>query len=86
MGEAADRKVTEIEQTRRQIELDLTELEGRVPAPLRSVKTLVGTVVGSSALAAASGVLMRRLRAKRRKDARTNEVIVRVIREDEAVS
>ena len=86
MGEAADRKVTEIEQTRRRIELDLIELEARVPAPLRSVKTLVGTVVGSSALAAVSGVLMRRRRAQRRKDERTNEVVVRVIRDDEPVS
>ena len=48
MGEAADRKVTEIEATRRQLEADLKELEARVPAQLRSVKSLAGIVLGGS--------------------------------------
>ena len=39
MGEAADSKVIEIEQARTQLELDLQELEDRLPAPLRSMKS-----------------------------------------------
>ena len=52
MGEAADRKVTEIEETRRRIEADLRELEDRIPAPFRSTKSLAGLVLGSTALTA----------------------------------
>ena len=51
MGEAADRKVTEIEETRRRLEADLRELEARIPAPLRSVKSVAG-LLGGSALGA----------------------------------
>jgi hypothetical protein len=36
MGEAAARKVTEIDQTRRQLEADLRELEARVHAPVET--------------------------------------------------
>ena len=46
MGEAADRKVIEIDEARRQLELDLQELEDRLPAPLRSMKSLVGMLLG----------------------------------------
>jgi hypothetical protein len=74
--------VTEIEDTRRQIEDDLRELEGRLPAPLRSAKRMVGAVVGSSAVAGLSGWMLRRHRARRRKDDRSTEVVVRVVRED----
>jgi hypothetical protein len=52
MGEAADRKVTEIDETRQRIEADLGELEARLPAPLRSTKSVVGVIVGITALAA----------------------------------
>lgn len=79
MGEAADRKVTEIEATRRQLEADLKELEARVPAQLRSVKSLAGIVLGSAALTA---MLVRRARSGRSDDRRTAEVVVRIVRED----
>ena len=82
MGEAADRKVKEIEETRRQVEADLSELEARIPSPLRSVKTLVGTAVTSSAVAGLTGMWMKKRRAKRRADERTTEVVVRVVRDD----
>ena len=82
MGEAADRKVKEIEETRRQLEVDLNELEARIPSPLRSMKTLMGTAVGSSTLAGLIGMRMKKRRAQRRADERTTEVIVRVVRDD----
>jgi hypothetical protein len=78
MGEAADRKVTEIEETRQRIEIDLKELEDRMPAPLRSTKALVGTLVGTAA-----GVLVLRKVFSRRSDRKNaTEVIIRVVRED----
>lgn len=79
MGEATDRKVTEIEDTRRQLEADLRELEARIPAPFRSVKSLVGIVVGSTALTA---LLLRRVRSKRSNEHPPTEVVVRIVRDD----
>jgi hypothetical protein len=82
MGEAADRKVSEIESTRRRIEDDLNELENRLPAPLRSARALGGAVVGSSAVAAVSGWFLKRRQARRRKEDRATEVVIRVVRDD----
>jgi hypothetical protein len=79
MGEATDRKMTEIEETRRQLEADLRELEARVPAPLRSLKSLTGIVVGSTALTA---LLVRRFRSKRGDERPSTEVVVRIVRDD----
>jgi hypothetical protein len=79
MGEAADRKVTEIEESRRQLEADLRELEARLPAPLRSMKALVGVVVGSTALTALVLLLARSKRTDRHPSA---EVVVRIVRDD----
>jgi len=78
MGEAADRKVTEIAQTRQRIEADLLELESRLPSSLRSVKSVVGVLVGVTALAA----LLRRSARSKRSDTPTAEVVIRVVRED----
>jgi len=79
MGEAADRKVTEIAETRGHLEADLRELEARVPAPLRSGKSLMGVLVGVTALAA----FMRRRSRSKRSDRPTAEVVIRVVRDDE---
>ena len=79
MGETADRKMMEIEETRRLIEADLRELEARVPAPFRSTKSLVGLVLGSTALTA---LLLRRSRSKRWNGHPSAEVIVRIVRDD----
>jgi hypothetical protein len=79
MGEAADRKVTEIVDTRRGLEADLRELEARLPAPLRSAKSLAGVIVGATALAA---IGFRRSRSKRSDKPPTAEVVIRVVRED----
>jgi hypothetical protein len=79
MGEAADRKVTEIEESRRQLEADLRELEARLPAPLRSMKALVGVVVGSTALTALVLLMVRSKRTDRHPSA---EVVVRIVRDD----
>ena len=79
MGEATDRKVTEIEETRRQLEADLRELEARIPAPLRSLKSLAGIVVGSSALTV---LLLRRFRSRRSDEHAPTEVVVRIVRDD----
>jgi hypothetical protein len=79
VGEAADRKVREIEQTRHQISADLRELEARIPAPLRSLKSLAGLIVMSSALTA---LVVRRLRAQRPTAPPSAEVVVRIVRDD----
>lgn len=79
MGETADRKVTEIEEVRRQLEVDLRELESRVPAPLRSVKSLVGVIIGSTVLTA---IVLRTVRSKRTDARPSAEVVVRIVRDD----
>lgn len=79
MGEAAARKVTEIEETRRRLEDDLKELEDRMPAPLRSVKAVVGTLVGT----AGGAFVLKRVLSKRSDRKPAAEVVVRVVREDE---
>jgi hypothetical protein len=79
MGEAADRKVTEIVDTRRGLEADLRELEARLPAPLRSVKSMAGVIVGATALAA---IVVRRSRSKRPDKPPAAEVVIRVVRDD----
>jgi hypothetical protein len=79
MGEASDRKVTEIEETRRRLEADLRELEARVPAPFRSTKSLVGLALGSTAITA---LLLRMVRSKRSNGRPSAEVVVRIVRDD----
>jgi hypothetical protein len=79
MGEAADRKVTEIGETRRGVEADLRELEARLPAPFRSMKSLAGVIVGGTALAA---IVFRRSRSKRSDGHPTAEVVVRIVHDD----
>jgi hypothetical protein len=78
MGQAAARKVSEIEEARQRLELDLRELEERLPPPLRSVKSLVGVLLGTAA-----GLLVLRLvRSSRSDRERAAEVIVRIVRDD----
>ncbi len=82
MGEAATRKVAEIEEARGRLEADLQELEARMPAPLRSAKALAGTLV-----AALGGVVvLRRMLSKRSKGSKPTEVVIRVVREDQEPS
>jgi hypothetical protein len=79
VGEAADRKVKEIDETRRQLTADLQELEARIPAPLRSMKSMVGLIVGSSALTA---LVVRKFRSKGSSRPAPTEVVIRVVRDD----
>ena len=79
MGEAADRKVKEIDETRRQLGADLRELEARIPVPLRSMKSLVGLVLGSSALTA---LVVRKFRSRGSSGSPSTEVVIRVVRDD----
>ena len=79
MGQAAARKVTEIEETRQGLEQDLQELEDRMPAALRSVKSLVGVLLGSAVVA----LVLRRVRSKRSDRNPAAEVVVRIVRDDE---
>jgi hypothetical protein len=79
MGEAAARKVTEIEETRRRLETDLRELEDRMPAPLRSGKALVGTLVGT----VGGAIVLRKLLSRRSPRTSPTEVVIRVVREDQ---
>ncbi len=78
MGQAAARKVTEIDEARQRLELDLRELEDRLPAPLRSVKSLVGVLLGTVVMAF---LALRRVRS-RRSDRPAAEVVVRIVRDD----
>lgn len=80
MGEAADRKVKEIDETRSQLAADLRELEARIPAPLRSMKSLVGLILTSAAL---SALVVRSLRSRRSNGAPSAEVVIRIVRDDE---
>jgi hypothetical protein len=79
MGEATDRKLNEIADTRRRLEADIRELEERLPAPLRSVRTMAGAVAGSSILSAVALRVMKRRSQKKE----PTEVVVRVVRDDE---
>jgi hypothetical protein len=80
MGEATDRKVTEIIETRRRLEADLSELEAHIPAPVRSVKGLVGVVLGSTVL---GGLAVRLLRSRsKRSRGDDHEVVIRIVRDD----
>jgi hypothetical protein len=79
MGEAADRKVTEIEESRSRLEADLLVLEARLPAPLRSAKSVAGLVVGSMAFTA---LILRMFRPKRSIGHPSAEVVVRIVRDD----
>lgn len=79
MGEATDRKVTEIDETRHRLEVDLRELGDRLPAPLRSIKSMTGVIVGGTALAA---IVFRRSRSKRSDKLPAAEVVIRVVRDD----
>jgi len=79
MGQAADRKVREIEQTRERLDADLRELERRIP-PARQAKRIAGALAGSGLMA---GFMMRRLRKRKDDKARQQEVVVRVVVDDE---
>jgi hypothetical protein len=79
MGQTAARKVTEIEETRQGLEQDLRELEDRMPAALRSVKSLVGVLLGSAVMA----LVLRRVRSKKSDRKPAAEVVVRIVRDDE---
>jgi hypothetical protein len=70
--------VSEIEETRRQLEADLGELESRMPAPLRSVKGVLGALAGS----AGGALVLRKLLSKRSEKKSKPEVVIRVVRED----
>ena len=61
MGAAADLKVTEIEATRQKLADDLRELETRLPAPLRSAKSVAGLLLGTTVMVA---FILRKLRSK----------------------
>ena len=79
MGQAVDRKVREIEETRAKLDGDLRELEQRLPAPIRSAKKVAGAAVGSTLIA---GLIARRRKKRNDEKARRQEVVVRVVRDD----
>lgn len=78
MGEAADRKVMEIDEVRQRLELDLRELEERLPPPLRSVKSIAGMLLGT----AVAALFIKRIVSRRGDRKPAAEVVVRVVRED----
>jgi hypothetical protein len=82
MGEAADRKVREIEGARDRLEGDLRELELRMPAVLRSGKRVVAGIAGSTIAAGIVRMVLKRRKKQHEKKDRTPEVVIRVVRED----
>jgi hypothetical protein len=78
MGQEAAHKVTEIDEARQRLELDLQELEDRLPAPLRSVKSLVGVLLGTGVMTL---LVLRRVRSRRDRSPAA-EVVVRIVRDD----
>lgn len=80
MGKAADQKVSEIHATRDSLEADLQELHERMPAPLRSLKTLVGGIVTSSIAMGGLGWFVRRHR-RASTDGKKAEIVIRVVSE-----
>jgi hypothetical protein len=78
MGQAAASKVTELDEARKRLELDIQELEERLPAAVRSVKSLVGVLLGTAVLA----FLVRRVRSRRSEQNPAAEVVVRIVRDD----
>ncbi len=79
MGQAAARKVSEIDEARQRLELDLQELEDRLPAPLRSVKSLVGLLLGTAVMAF---LVLRRVWSRRSDRSPAAEVVIRIVRDD----
>ena len=79
MGQAVDRKVREIEETRAKLDVDLRELEQRLPGPLRTARRVTGAAAGSTLLA---GFLARRRKKRNDDRSRRQEVVVRVVRDD----
>jgi hypothetical protein len=78
MGQEAARKVTEIDEARQRLELDLQELEDRLPAPLRSVKSVVGLLLGTAVMA----LVLRGVWSRRSGRRSAAEVVVRIVRDD----
>jgi hypothetical protein len=78
MGQEAARKVTEIDEARQRLELDLQELEDRLPAPLRSVKSVVGLLLGTAVMA----LVLRGVWSRRSDRRSAAEVVVRIVRDD----
>ena len=78
MGEAAAAKVTEIERTRGRLESDLKELEERIPAPLRSMKSVVGGLLTTTG----GLIVLKRILSRKNKDTGKAEVVIRVLRDD----
>lgn len=78
MGQAAARKVTEIDEARQRLELDLHELEDRLPASLRSVKSLIGVLLGTGV----AFLVLRRFRSRRSDRTPAAEVVIRIVRDD----
>ena len=79
MGQAVDRKVREIEEARAKLDVDLRELEQRLPGPLRTARKIAGAAAGSTLIA---GYLARRRKKRNDEKARRQEVVVRVVRDD----
>jgi len=79
VGQAVDRKVREIEEARAKLDVDLRELEERLPGPLRTARKIAGAAAGSTLIA---GFLARRRKKRNEAKARKQEVVVRVVRDD----
>ena len=67
MGESSAQTVREIEETRDRLEVDLRELEQRMPQPAVWAKRAVGFLVGGGTAATVGLMLLKRRKKKREK-------------------
>ena len=74
----AAEKANEIERTRIELEGDLKELEERIPAPFRSMKAIVGSLVTTTG----GLIVLKKVLSRKKKDGNKTEVVIRVMRDD----
>jgi Protein of unknown function (DUF3618) len=88
MGASTAETVREIEATRARLDADLSELQGRLPAPAVWAKRMVAVLVGSGVAGSAFWFGVHRLRRRRREKVRTQAVqaVVQVVPEQWAAA
>jgi len=74
MGQSSAQTVKEIEETRDKLEVELRELEERIPQPAVWAKRAVGFLIGGGTAATAALVLLRRRKKKRQEKERVERL------------
>ena len=79
MGETATKTLKEIEETRNRLDVELRQLEGRLPAAARVAKRAAAALVGVGALGTVTRIALRRKRSRDR-DGKLRDMEKRVAR------